>query len=281
MVLEVVLPFGKKSNVKNLVFSILTKEYPLKLIELTNYIKKRYGKSVTFQAVRKAVLELVDDGVLIKEDLKYLISKKWLLESKNVLDKLYADLTTEKVIPKRVSSIEGEVSVFTFNNLNELMKFWQDLIEDWYNNFKKGYPVNCYQGAHVWEGLLHLDREERVMKQLKKKGIKSYMVCIGNTFLDKGIKKFYQSIGINMQINHSSSSFDKSYYVGTYGDMIIQTTYPKKIVDALDNFFKKNKSITSIDLMELSRIANMKVKMKLTIIKNLEMAKQINKSILG
>ncbi len=275
------LSFGKKSNVKNLVFSILTKEYPLKLVELTNYIRSRYGKLVTFQAVRKAVLELVSGGVLIKKDSKYLINKKWLLESRKVLDTIYVDLTASKVKPSKISSIEGEVSVFTFNSLNELMKFWQDLIEDWYNNFKKGYPVNCYQGAHVWEGLLYLDREEKVIKQLKKKGIKSHMVCIGNTFLDKGIKKFYQNIGVKMDINHSSSSFDKSYYVGTYGDMIIQTTYPKKIVVALDEFFKKNKSITSIDLMQLSRIANMKVKMKLTVIKNLEMAKQINVSILG
>ena len=276
-----VLPFGKKSNVKNLVFSILTKEYPLKLIELTNYIRKRYGKSVTFQAVRKAVLELTDETVLIKEDSKYLINKKWALESKKILDTLYTDLTTDKILPNKINSIEGEVSVFTFNSLNELMKFWQDLMNDWSNNLKKGYSVNCYQGAHIWEGLLHLDKEEKLMKNLKKKGIKSYIVCVGNTFLDKGIKKFYESIGINMQINHSSSSFDKSYYVGTYGDMIIQTTYPKKIVNALDDFFKKNKSITSIDLMELSRIANIKVKMKLTVIKNLDMAKQINKSILG
>ncbi|MBW2990343.1 hypothetical protein KY348_01420, partial [Candidatus Woesearchaeota archaeon] len=63
MALSVTLPFGQKDNIKNLVFTILTKEYPLKIIELTNFIRKRYGKSVTFQAVRKAVLELVEAEV--------------------------------------------------------------------------------------------------------------------------------------------------------------------------------------------------------------------------
>jgi len=65
MSLEIVLPMGNKGDVKDLVFTILTKEYPLKLIQLTNFIRKRYGKSVTFQAVRKAVLQLVSENILL------------------------------------------------------------------------------------------------------------------------------------------------------------------------------------------------------------------------
>ena len=44
MAVEFVLPIGEKTNVKNTVFSILSHEYPLKIIELTNFIKKRYQK---------------------------------------------------------------------------------------------------------------------------------------------------------------------------------------------------------------------------------------------
>jgi hypothetical protein len=76
------------------------------------------------------------------------------------------------------------------------------------------------------------------------------------------------------------STFDKSYYVGTYGELIIQTNYPKKIVDALENFFKKNTNLEELDLKQLSEIVNKKNKCQLTVIKNLEMTKQINKSII-
>ena len=44
MTIEFVLPFGRPSSVKNLVFSILSYEHPLKLVELTNLIRKRYGR---------------------------------------------------------------------------------------------------------------------------------------------------------------------------------------------------------------------------------------------
>ena len=281
MTLQLTLPLGNKNDAKSLVFTILTKEYPLKLIELTNFIRKRYGKSVTFQAVRKAVLGLVDGGVLQQEEHAYSINKEWVKNSKKFIDDLYAEVYKEKTRAKSVDSITGEVSVFTFNSLNELMKFWQNLIDDWFTHFKKGDPnLNVYQAAHVWEGILHLDREKELMGQLKRKGIKSYLISTGNTPLDKNIQKFYKRIGIDTKIEHSSSSFDKGYYVGTYGDMIVQAQYPIDLVKELNLFFKKNKTLSNLDLKQLSDIVNKKITMKLTVIKNEAMAKQINKSLI-
>jgi len=280
MALELTLPFGKKDGVKDLVFSILTKEYPLKLIELTNFIKKRYGKSTTFQAVRKAVLQLVKDGVLVKKEKEFMINKEWVVESKKVLDELYSDLSKTKTTPRSIDSIKGEVSVFTFNSMSKLMHFWEDIIDNWFKHFKKGDPnINCWQGAHIWEGLLHLDKEKKVMGQLKKKGIRSYAVSTGNTPLDRNIAKFYKKIGLKMGLVPSQSFFDKTYYVGTYGELIVQAHYPQKLIEKLDLFFKKNKTIEELDLKELSDIVNTKIDVKLTVIKNLSIAKQINKSI--
>lgn len=281
MALRTSLPFGKKEGVKDLVFTILSKEFPLRIIQLTNFIKKRYGKSVTFQAVRKAVLELTSEGVLTKREDKFSINQKWVLETKTMLSELFDDLNKNLTTPKDVHSVSEEVSVFTFHSLNELMKFWQDLIDDWFANFKKGdYHINCYQAAHAWEGLLHLDKEKELMGQLKKKGILSYILSKGNTPLDRNIRKFYKSVGIKVSINSSMSSFDKSYYVGTYGDLVVQTQYPEEIVKDLDCFFRKNKTIKDFDLKELSDIVNRKVAIKLTVIKNLAMVKQINNSII-
>lgn len=281
MTLQVVLPFGDKKNLKNLVFSILSHEYPLKLIELTNLIRRRYGRYVTFQAVRKAVLELKEESVLIQTEKDFQINVEWLRKSKEVIDKLNEELVSKKNKASSTDSLGGEVSVFTFDTLNSAMKFWQGLIDSWFNKFKKGdYPVNCYQAGHIWEVLLHLEQEDKIMGQMKKKGIKSYAIISSNTILDRNIAKFYNKIGIKTTISRSQSGFDKSYYVGTYGDMIVHTNYPKELVAQLDGFFTKNKSLEGLDISELSRIVNRKNKVKITVIKNLEMAKQINKTIL-
>lgn len=281
MVLRITLPFGKDDDLKNLVFTILIKEHPLKTIELLNYIRKRYGRSVSYQAVRKAILQLISENVLIQKDQEYLINKEWVIETKNRLNEIYQDVTKETTTPSNIDSIKGEISVFEFDSLNKMMKFWEELIDNWFDNFKKGdLNINCYQGAHGWEGLLHADREKNLMDQLKQKGIQSYALSTSNTALDKYIWKFYKSIGIKVGFDHSNSIFDKSYYVATYGELIVQTTYPVEIVQLLDNFFKKNKNIEIMNLKNLSDIVNKKITIKLTVIKNLNMAKQINKSII-
>jgi len=282
MSLQISLPLGKKNSVKNLVFTILTREYPLKLIELTNFIRKRYGKAVTFQAVRKATLELVEEEVIIRKDNAFSLNKEWVKESKRVIDELYQSVYEEKLLPKKIDSIGKEVSVFTFNSINEILKFWEDLIDDWFKSFKDGdYNINCYQAAHSWEALLHPDRENNTMEQLKKKKIKSYTLLTSNTPLDKNVADFYRKIKIKVAISKSSSQFDRSYYVGTYGDLVVQTQYPPELVKELDDFFKKNKKLEDLDLKELSDIVNKKIEVKLSVTKNLNMAKQINQSILS
>ncbi|NQZ85718.1 MAG: hypothetical protein HRU03_08420 [Nanoarchaeales archaeon] len=286
MSLTISLPLGKKQTAKNMIFSILSKEYPLKIIELTNYIKKRYGVSITFQAVRKAIFQLVDETVLIQtQDKKeFMINKKWVHSSKQIIDELYIELNENKsqIKDKSIDSIKGEVSVFSFQSVNEMMIFWQSIIDDWYENFKKGdLKYNCYQGAHTWEGLLHLDKEQQLMGKLKTKGIVSYSLTTGNYPLDKNIFNFYKRLNIKTKIAPSSSTFDKAFYIGTYGDTIVQSQYPDKIVKELDNFFKTNLSLEKLDLGKLSKIMNTQIEVKLTVIKNKSMAKQINSGIIN
>jgi hypothetical protein len=163
-----------------------------------------------------------------------------------------------------------------------MMNFWQELIDDWYRKFRQGDPnVNCYQGAHLWEGILYPDAERRIMDQLKKKGIRSYAVFTSSTPLDRSAARFYKTIGIKVQLAPSQSSFDHSYYVGTYGDLIVQIQYPPTLVKKLDAFFRKNKSIDDLDVTELAELANQRCEVKLTVIRNLAMAQQINKSIMS
>jgi hypothetical protein len=269
MSLKLVLPFGQKDTVKDLVFSILVNEYPLKLIELKNIMNKRYAKAVTFQSIRKSVLELLEQGVLIKENYSYKIDKEWVKEAKEKIDVLYQKIYREKTKSPDVDSIGGRVSVFSFENLNDMMLFWQDIIKDWFKNFKKGDKnINCYQAPHAWEALLHLDKEKNLMEKLKIKGIKSYILTTSNTPLDKQIWRFYKNIGINTGIKPSSKVFDRNYHVGTYGETIVQVKFPEHISKEIDDFFKANKHLEKINLEKLSDVVNKKTSVQMTVIKD-------------
>ena len=271
--------FGE-NTVKSLVFTILIKEYPLRLIELTNFIRKRYGRSVTFPAVRKAVMQMIEQGILQQTGHEFQINIEWLVHAREHLESVYHDLTNTPSAKQHFRKAQG-IQVYHFDSPNKLLLFWEDIIDQWFVNYKGQLRINCYQGAHLWEGLLHPDREQSVMGQLKKKKIKSYAVCTGSTPLDRAIAMFYTKIGLRTHIIPSLAKFDRTYYVGTYGDLILQTQYPKELCDELDNFFKKNNNIDSLNLQELSKLVNKKIPMKLTVIADEGMAKQINKSILS
>lgn len=282
MALEIILPFGKKTNAKNLVFTILSKEFPLRLIDITRKIKKSYRVSLTFQAIRKAVLQLVESGVLTRVDeQQFQISPKWVADAKQHLDKLQKDLHAGPTVVKDTESIGGNISVFRFDNVHDMLYFWEDLIEDWFKGFQKGdYNINSYMGAHIWEGLFEPGREGKLMGQLKQKGIRSYCLGTSDTVLDKNIINFYSKLGLKCSIKKMKDT-DKSYYVGTYGDIIIQTYYPEKLVTALDKFFSENKTLERLNLHALAEIVNMPLPVELTVIKSHELAKQINQSIIS
>src|SRR3989344_1381494 len=92
MLAELFSQKGKDSDLKDLVFDILSKEYPLKIIQLTRFIRSRYGKNVTFQAVRKAVLNLTEDEILIRKGNNFTISKEWAEKCREYFNELYKEL---------------------------------------------------------------------------------------------------------------------------------------------------------------------------------------------
>lgn len=282
MALRIIHPFGEAGDTKDLIVTILASEYPLKIIELSNYMKKRYGKSVSFQAVRKAAMQLASEGVLKKEGSGFSISKEWVAANKSFIDSLYMKLSRENGKPARSESVGSEVQVFVLDSMMEMMRAWENLTWEWGRNFRKGdYNYNCYQAPHSWEVLTHSEEEARMMSQFHEKGVISYILCTSNTPLDRSIVKFHDKIGVKMAIKPSSSTFDKSYYVGTYGDLVLQARCPPDISKRIDDFFRKNKSMEELDLAELFSIVNAKTKVKMTAIRSIEMAKHVNQSIIS
>lgn len=279
MSLQITLPFGNPTSTKNLVFSILSHEYPLRIVELSNLIRKRYGKSVTFQAVRKAVLELVQDKVLVQEEKQFLINKAWVKESKEHLDRLYQLLTQTKTQPATIDSLQGEISVFSFTTLHDMMQFWYSLMDEFLERMKPG-DVNSYQSAHAWEAILYANQEQSIMKKYGGKKIKSYFLTTGTTPLDKQFIHVYKKLGMVCRQAPSMKSFDRTHVIGTYGEMLVQVQLTDDMARRLDAFFRKTKSLEDMNLLELTKIAETTTTVKMTVIRNEAMAKQINKSII-
>lgn len=86
MPVELSIPLlGKKKTVKDYIISILSSEWPLSSRKIYNILTKRYNVAVSYQAVHKAIKELIDSGIVIRGWKDLQLNLDWIKEVKGLL----------------------------------------------------------------------------------------------------------------------------------------------------------------------------------------------------
>ena len=268
---------NRSVSVKDMVFTILMTEYPLSLIQLLNSIKKHYARSVSFQSVRKAVLQLVEEKVLVRDNKKFLINSSYILsvvKFGSMLKKNYFGKSS--AIPK--VDIGQNIAVYTFFNLLDLDSVWNDLIRDHFASEKPPKRIT-FEAVHFWFVLVTLAQETELMKDLIKNKVNLNYLCYGNTLLDKWAVNHYNNIGVACKTLSREKDFVPGHNIGVYGNLIMHTTHPNSITKKMNAFFKKYKRIEDVKLSEITDIVKEKVEIKLTVINDPLLAKTVSDNV--
>jgi len=89
MTISITLPgSGEPTNVKDAIISTLSQESPLKLKAIHFKVSGDNKLNVSYQAVHKAIGLLEKDGIVRKDRLSYSISREWVNQLKQFVDKL-------------------------------------------------------------------------------------------------------------------------------------------------------------------------------------------------
>jgi len=283
MTIEIITPqLGTvKKSTKDLVISTLMYEHPLNLAKITNSIKKKFHASVTFQGVRKAVNQLVENGVVLKEGKEYSLNKDWVLRLRDFVEKLQESYFTESTGIKEIQAIGEDIKLYTFDNLIDLDKFWNKVIGKWFDNDAESSHEKFYvqQSGHTWYVLGQLEEETAILEKIKKYKIGFYTLAVGKTFLDKWCKKYYEDQ--SFYYTTFKKKGDTSRYFAIYNDNIIQTDYPKELTKEIDEIYKKAKDFKSFEVTKLIKLLRKKVELKITVMRNPVVAEQLRKFILS
>jgi len=280
MVLEISVPGlgDKPKNAKDAVVSLLSREYPLSVKAISLKIRKKYGISVTFQAVYKVVNQLLDEGVLVKEGKEVAINKNWIVNLKAFTDGLQRKYF-EDVKSKEKIIATDDIKVYSFRSVLEKDKFWCKLHEKWVlENGRVDKRPTAWWGAHCWWVLAQLDNEDALVKQIKKHGCQMFWLNSGATFLDKWSKHYYQGKGLHYRSGVKNA--DHSVYIMAIGDYVFESRYPKELVKELEKFYNGVRNIRDMNLGKLMDILKKEREIKMTVIKNKILANQLRKEIL-
>ncbi len=268
---------NKPSTSKDLVLTILAERHPLSLIELQNAMHKQHGKSVSFQSVRQAVLELEGAKVLTRDGKKFSLSRSWIQELILFGNKLQRQYLTPSAQDKL--AVGPNVTVYTLNTLAETDGVWNAAIREIFSDAKHA-KVQTFTSMHFWFVLVVLAQETALITDLTKKGIQSNFICYGQTPLDKWTVKYYQDLGIGCKSLPRPPDFPLGLNIGSYGDTIIQVEYPQEVQEKLDGFYGRYQRIEDARLAEIAELSTMPGEYRLTIIRDAVLAKNFRESVL-
>ncbi len=271
MVLDIIIPeMNSKPGTKDAVISILTTEWPLTLRGIFYKIKKQYDYSYSYQAVFKAVKELVHVEVLIEKEKKYEINIGWVKKVQSFTDVV----ETSYYAKERVKSVSGihdskkanDIIVLNFESIFDAEKYLYYFMKS--DLLKIRNDIICWKVNLEWRPIFYLRSEYNYYKRLMAKGHKFYFLCSGKSETEKLCKTFYQSIGVKFKLINEKFSNDSL----VFGDYFISIYIPEELKKKMEQMLEKR------DIMKLIKeVMEFKSSIKVIITKDASLASEIKK----
>lgn len=268
------LPDGKSAlSTSQLILRIICVSAPVALVDIHAELKRRYRVSVTYQAVRKAVLKLESLGVVFREGKLCTPSEKWLLGGRAELDRLLACVRRGKAannITERLG--DGATSSYNLETLFETDTFWGDVLLSVCESLENGEGKTVESYAHyAWWMVINMGRETHLFSSLVKKRFAIKMLILDDSPLNKWAAGIYRQTGINVSVK-KRMRLDDSVAFNLVGDTIIQVNFPENAMKNIRALYRDFKNIDEVTTARLSRLSHAPYKVRLSVIRNRTLA---------
>ncbi len=267
-------------STKDQIINILSFDWPLSIKKIYYSLRKRYSINVTYQAVYKAVNEMLESKILLKTQDGYKLNLGWVKEIHNQTEIIRVNYFSEQhaTIFDKISGDSEAIRVFIFKTWFDVEKYLYYLQKNYVLKSKEK-EIICVHHSHEWRPLFYLRAEYNWIQQLNKLGHKVFTLCSGNSVIDKWAAKFYERIGGRMKLGVRCA---ETCEIMVFSDLVIQIYIPLELREALDKKFKKINNIADINHFSLIKnIFEKEAEIKVLINKDKILASQIKKQTLS
>ncbi len=266
---------GEKST-KELIIEILAEHWPLTARAILFKVRKYSGKSLTYQAVHKTITKMMEEGIVVKDDKKYLLDSSWVMSSKqffNFVEKSYKDKSSEK-IPYSKAHLHNYVK-YSFDTVAELGEFIGNYLSYFPNPKDKSTIFRWF----AMYSLIGLSKEVNKKVRAIVKKHDHYIICRTNSLYDQFIAKAYSLFGKKVKIKLGIDCSDECDYM-IVGDYVCRIYFSPAMKDKVKKLQKNTLSVKSFNLQELFGIMHNKFDIPHYIIieKDAIIAKQLRES---
>lgn len=250
MSLNLVVPEleSKPANSKDAVISVLAEEWPLTLKGIFYKVKKKYHYGATYQALFKAVKELLEEGVLLEKEKRYEINIEWVKKLQSFTD----IIETNYYAKERIHSFSGitesnkneDILVLNFESIFDAEKYLYYFMKSVL--FKTKGDDIFYCTNNEWRPIFYLRAEYNYYRRLQKRGHRFHILCSGNSYMEKICAEFYKSIGANFVFTKEKFSTDSL----VFGDYFISIFIPETLKADIKSMLSGKKIKSLIGVLE-------------------------------
>lgn len=261
----------KESSTKDIIIEILSEEFPLSIKKIYNTVRKKYRKQVSYQAVHKAVYELLNEKVLFKKRKEYSLSRNYIERLSYFVERLELNYKKERGLFKELS--EKNFVIKKLDSQYEMAVFVINVLK----NAKKGEVI-----AIIWPTAWPpLTVPENIYSALKEMGKKAevYCICGGDGFLDKQFAKRWREIGMNIKLG---VKLDRMFETFVLRDLVMLIYQPSEKRMQKYRYINLIRGLTSFDQDKFFlKIIKEKAEIYAFIIRNPAFADKIKQEIMG
>ncbi|MFH0715017.1 MAG: hypothetical protein V1847_05110 [Candidatus Diapherotrites archaeon] len=241
MALHLVLPeLSAKHSVKDAVIAELVQEWPLSTQKLFLRVQRDHGLNVSYQAVHKALKELVELGVVSHQADGYCLDKKWIEHLNSFSAQLTEAYSTAPHLFAKKTSTQ-----LSFESMWHLYQFMLNALSS--GAFHHGNPARgCAQVSHMWNWfpLGGSKKEYELIRQIAS-DTPVYIVSAHDSKMDAWCADYYRALGWKVKLGVPCAD---SCDVFVHGPSIIQIYFPAELEKELAKAFR---DVSDLSLSQL------------------------------
>lgn len=254
---------------------LLVTEWPLSSNKVFNMLKKRYALSTSYQAVHKALSELVKAHVVEKKGQEYELSKEWVTDIKE-----FANAVDESYLSKNPLSVwdsDAKMQSFSFNSYYELNKFLLAGIQRFLCNPKdKDIIVAKHWQLSLWPLFIRPEDHHVLEKIINPKRV--YVTINDSSPVAKFSQNFFTRIGVNYKVG---INLDTTCDFCIIGENVVQIYYPGTILQDFSKLFSEARDMNSVDTKMAFKLFVRNERIDIVILRNKSIADVLAAKVLG
>jgi hypothetical protein len=255
--------FSKSKKTEDIIVELLL--HSKKTVKILRAELGKLGHDYTLQAIYVILKDLMDGEVLIKHGFFYSVNEEW--KSK----------INEKTNQQTTHILDGEKTIFLLNSLIQYDIQWKNIILPLHTTYPDD-PIFFYNYHYIWIHLgesrenSELDYYRSFLKQKRY----AFSLVGSHSPLEIETKKLIENNYVRIFID--DSPIKSTGYITIINDYIITSYLSKKIIQDVENCYKKAKTITELRTY-IQKIDLETKRIKLVIERNKEKAKKLRKKL--